>query len=52
MINNGLKNKVVLSVFAGAMLFSCAASAAEIVLDKVDITQEKWYENVWIEREQ
>ena len=44
MINKGLKNKVVLSVFAGAMLFSCAASAAEIVLDKVDITQEKWYE--------
>ena len=44
MINKGLKNKVVLSVFAGAMLFSCAASAAEIVLDEVDITQEKWYE--------
>ena len=45
MINKDLKNKVVLSVFAGAMLFSCAASAAEIVLDKVDITQEKWYES-------
>ena len=45
MINKGLKNKVVLSVFAGAMLFSCAASAAEIVLDKVDITQENWYES-------
>ena len=45
MINKGLKNKVVLSVFAGAMLFSCAASAAEIVLDNVDITQENWYES-------
>lgn len=45
MINKDLKNKVVLSVFAGAMLFSCAASAAEIVLDKVDITQDKWYES-------
>ena len=44
MINKDLKNKVVLSVFAGAMLFSCAASAAEIVLDEVDTTQEKWYE--------
>ena len=33
MINKGLKNKVVLSVFAGAMLFSCAASAAEIEID-------------------
>ena len=42
MINKGLKNKVVLSVFAGAMLFSCAASA-EIVLDNVDITQDNWY---------
>ena len=45
MINKGLKNKVVLSVFAGAMLFSCAASAAEIVLDNVDTTQDKWYES-------
>ena len=45
MINKDLKNKVVLSVFAGAMLFSCAASAAEIVLDKVVITQENWYES-------
>ena len=45
MINKGLKNKVVLSVFAGAMLFSCVASAAEIVLDKVVITQENWYES-------
>ena len=45
MINKDLKNKVVLSVFAGAMLFSCAASAAEIVLDNVDTTQDKWYES-------
>ena len=45
MINKDLKNKVVLSVFAGAMLFSCISSAAEIVLDEVDITQEKWYES-------
>ena len=45
MINKGLKNKVVLSVFAGAMLFSCAASAAEIVLDNVDTTQDNWYES-------
>ena len=42
-INKGLKNKVILSVFAGAMLFSCAASAEEIVLDNVDITQDNWY---------
>ena len=33
MINKGLKNKVLLSVFAGAMVFSCAASAAKIEID-------------------
>lgn len=50
MINKGLKNKVVLSVFAGAMLFSCAASA-EIVLDKnVDTTQDNWYESYGLKK--
>ena len=45
MMTKNLKNKVLLSVFAGAMVFSCAASAAEIVLDNVDTTQDKWYES-------
>ena len=33
MMTKNLKNKVLLSVFAGAMVFSCAASAAEIEID-------------------
>ena len=33
MMTKNLKNKVLLSVFAGAMIFSCAASAAEIEID-------------------
>ena len=51
MINKGLKNKVVLSVFAGAMLFSCAASA-EIVIDGtgIDTTQDKWYESYGLKK--
>ena len=50
MINKGLKNKVVLSVFAGAMLFSCAASA-EIVLDNnVNTTKDNWYESYGLKK--
>ena len=33
MMTKNLKNKVLLSVFAGAMVFSCAALAAEIEID-------------------
>ena len=33
MMTKNLKNKVLLSVFAGTMVFSCAASAAEIEID-------------------
>ena len=36
MMTKNLKNKVLLSVFAGAMVFSCAASAAEIEIDGTD----------------
>lgn len=43
-MKKNLKTKVILSVFAGAMLFSCVASAAEIMLDNVDTKQENWYE--------
>ena len=39
MINKGLKNKVLLSVFAGAMLFNCVASAAEIEIDGTDFPE-------------
>ena len=50
-MTKNLKNKVLLSVFAGAMFFSFAASAAEIVLDNtVDTTHDKWYESYGLKR--
>ena len=39
MMTKNLKNKVLLSVFAGAMVFSCAASAAEIEIDGTDFPE-------------
>lgn len=50
MMTKNLKNKVLLSVFAGAMVFSCAASAAEIVLDNVDTTHDNWYKSYGLKR--
>ena len=50
MMTKNLKNKVLLSVFAGAMVFSCAASAAEIMLDDVDTKQERWYESYGLKK--
>lgn len=50
MMTKNLKNKVLLSVFAGAMVFSCAASAAEIVLDNVDTTHDNWYRSYGLKR--
>ena len=44
MMTKNLKNKVLLSVFAGTMVFSCAASAAEIEIDfeNIDVNADGW----------
>ena len=45
-MKKNLKTKVILSVFAGTMMFGGTALGAEIVIDGTDIdtTQDKWYE--------
>lgn len=51
-MKKNLKTKVILSVFAGAMLFSCAASAEEIPIDgtNIDTTKDKWYESCGLKK--